>query len=261
MTKKIALFLLFTFAITGICWGSVYFLARFGTIQFGDPLFMILFLLGGFGPTFAPFITISLTDRKPGIREYRKRLFKFGVSFWYYLFLIISLVILGLIPALINRNLDNLLSTISQTPIVLLLLFFVQSFFLGGLEELGWRGYLQHELQKQHNMGISYLVVWVLWTLWHLPLFYIPGVSQYGQNFWIFSINSLFFSLILGWVYARTRSIPMAVIGHALINLLFAIGYLTFLNSREIHWLTIGITLILLLGLHVILPVRNLQQE
>jgi len=27
MTKKIALFLLFTFAITGICWGSVYFLA------------------------------------------------------------------------------------------------------------------------------------------------------------------------------------------------------------------------------------------
>jgi len=261
MNKKTGLFLLFTYLITGICWGSVFFLARSGMSEFGQPLFMILFLLGGFGPTVAPFIAIALTESKAGLEDYRKRLGKFHVSVWYYMMPLISLLILGLIPALIDSSTGDLLSAFTDTPILMMLVFFFQSTLLGGLEELGWRGFLQHELHKKYHLGIVYLIVWVTWAVWHLPLFFIPGVSQYGQNFWIFGIYTLFFSLLLGWVYGRTRSIPVAVFGHALVNLLAAIGYLDFLNQGTIHWATVVITLILLLGLHLVLPVRKISEE
>lgn len=217
---------------------------------------MILFMFGGFGPTFAPFIAIALTDGKPGFRQYRKRLFKFNAPLGYYLFTLIALLILGLIPALIDNDLNRLLSAFADTPPLLILVYFIQSFFLGGLEELGWRGYLQHQLQKKH-IGIAYLLVWLTWALWHLPLFYIPGLSQSGQNFWIFGLYTLFFSLIFGWVYSRTQSIPLAVLGHTLVNVLAAIGYLNFLQTDSIHWLTMVLVVLLMLGVHWLLPYQR----
>lgn len=90
-------------------------------------------------------------------------------------------------------------------------------------------------------------------------MFYITGVSKFGQNFWIFGIYCLFFSLIFGWGYGRTQSIPMAVLGHTLVNVLAGIGYLGFLNRGIVHWLTILIVLSLLVGLHLILPVRRFE--
>ncbi|MFW5714628.1 MAG: CPBP family intramembrane glutamic endopeptidase [Brevefilum sp.] len=261
MNKKSILYLLFTLLITGIFWGSIFFLARAGLSEFGEPIFMILFLLGGFGPTLAPFIAIALIEGKAGLRDYRKRLFKFKVSAWYYLIPLISLLVLGLIPALINNSTSSLLYAFTDTPVLMILVFFIQSILLGGLEELGWRGFLQHELQEKYHLGIVYLIVWVTWTIWHLPLFFIPGVSQYGQNFWVFGIYTLFFSLLLGWAYGRTRSIPVAVFGHALVNLLAAIGYLDFLNKGMVHWLTIVVTLILLLGLHLVWPFGKYSEQ
>ena len=148
-----------------------------------------------------------------------------------------------------------------QTSPLFIIVIFLQSILLGGLEELGWRGFLQHELHKKYPIELVYLIVSLIWALWHLPLFFIPGVSQFGQNFWIFGIYSLFFSLILGWGYGRTQSIPMAVFGHALVNVLAGIGYLDFLNRGTIHWLTILIVLSLLVGLNLILPIRKFTEK
>ena len=219
---------------------------------------MIPFILAGFGPTIAPFIAISITEGKAGLKNYRKRLFKFKVAFWYYLFPFFSLIFLGLVSALVNKNLSQRLGSVAQSAPLLIFGIFVQSFFFGGLEELGWRGLLQHELQKKYQIGLVYLIVWITWALWHLPLFFIPGVSQYGQNFWVFTIYALFFSLIFGWVYGRTKSIPLAILGHTLVNTLSAVGYLTFLNRGFIRLPTFIIIFVVLLGLHIVLPIKNL---
>lgn len=42
---------------------------------------------------------------------------------------------------------------------------------LGGTEELGWRGFLQSNLQEHTSVLTAGLGVGVLWWAWHLPLF------------------------------------------------------------------------------------------
>lgn len=252
--KKIVYFLLFTTLITGLSWGTLYFLAKAGGLAFGQPLFMILFAVGGYGPTFATFITIALMDGKPGFKQFWNRLFRFNVSIWYYFTALIFLLFLGFVPGLINGEPSAPLTALTQAPWTIVPLFIISSFFLGGLEELGWRGLLQHELQKKLSIWITQPIVWVIWVIWHTPLFLIPGVSQYGQNLWVFSIYALFFSVFLGWLYGRTHSVPLVVFGHTLINTFAAMGYLVFLGKGTVHWATVLIMLTVLVGLHLFFP-------
>lgn len=61
----------------------------------------------------------------------------------------------------------------------------------GGLEEPGWRGVAQPELERRWSRWRAATVVGVIWALWHLPLFHIPGVGQYGDSFPLFAASTL----------------------------------------------------------------------
>ena len=259
--KMIIYFLLSTFLISGIAWGSLILLARGGQLEFGQPIFMILFMIGGYGPTFGTFIAIALSEKKPKFSEYWKRLLRFKVSFWYYLSPLVLLMFLGLVPAIVRGEMSTKFSSLVRVLWGTVPALFISSFFFGGLEELGWRGFLQHELQKKMKIWLVYPLVWVIWAIWHYPLFHLPGVSQYGQNFWIFSVYALFFSMILGWLYGRTHSIPIAILGHTLVNVLSAIGYLNFLGRDNLHWATFLIVFAVLIGIHLIWPVERIDQD
>ena len=261
MKNKLFYFLLFTIIITSLSWGSLYFLVTQNQLSFGQPVFMILFALGGWAPTFSVFIAIAIAEGKSGFSAYWRRLFRFKVSFWYYLSSLLLLLFLGMVPAVINGQVSEKFSLLANTSWGMVPVLFVSSLFFGGLEELGWRGFLQHELQKKYNIWLVYGAVWVIWTVWHLPLFFIPGLSQFNQNFWIFSIYALFFSLILGWLYSRTKSIPLAVFTHTLVNTLAAVAYLDFLSKETLHWATVVIMLLTLVGLNLVFPAEKPKQK
>lgn len=54
----------------------------------------------------------------------------------------------------------------------LLFAFFLLNIVLfGGIEEFGWRGFLQPQFQERMSVLTASLVVGVLWWAWHLPLF------------------------------------------------------------------------------------------
>ncbi len=118
----------------------------------------------------------------------------------------------------------------------------------GGLEELGWRGFLLPELSKKINFQISSLIVGLIWALWHIPLFFIQGLHHYQSNFLSFLIQVVGLGLALAWLFGRTKSIFICVLFHAFYNASSSIG----LNySDEVSyitgfiWLGIGIFLIL----------------
>ena len=52
--------------------------------------------------------------------------------------------------------------------------------FVGGplAEEPGWRGFALPRLLKNHSALFSTLVIGVIWALWHLPLFAVPGTGS-----------------------------------------------------------------------------------
>jgi uncharacterized protein len=71
-------------------------------------------------------------------------------------------------------RLKMLLPSVWAFPPYLLLMIF----FGGGQEELGWRGYILDPLEERLSPWLGNLVLGVVWAVWHVPLFFIPGSTQ-----------------------------------------------------------------------------------
>lgn len=80
-------------------------------------------------------------------------------------------------------------------------------------EEFGWRGFLLPWLLKRHNAMTSVLIVGVLWTIWHLPIFYTQAVSSptWAMFYLVFV---LCLSVLIGVVYLHTGSLLLAIVIH-----------------------------------------------
>lgn len=94
---------------------------------------------------------------------------------------------------------------------------------LNGLgEETGWRGFALARLQARHSPLTATLIVGLLWTFWHVPMFL---VVQSFRGFdvpiacgWAFSL--LCGAVVLSWLYNRSGgSILMVAIWHTGYNL------------------------------------------
>ncbi len=63
------------------------------------------------------------------------------------------------------------------------------------------------------------MILGVIWTLWHLPLFFNPATGYYITPFWVFLVFQLPVSILITWVFNSTRgSVLMAMILHAMLN-------------------------------------------
>ena len=75
----------------------------------------------------------------------------------------------------------------------------------GGMEEPGWRGLLQPELQKRFSPLIAALIVSVFWSLWHLPLYlngFYPGDLLGGMLGG--AVFRVLLAIFLAWFYNRS---------------------------------------------------------
>ncbi|WP_165861312.1 CPBP family intramembrane glutamic endopeptidase [Paenibacillus paeoniae] len=81
----------------------------------------------------------------------------------------------------------------------------------GGLEELGWRYILQPFLETRFSSITSALLTSCIWALWHLPLFFIPGTSQFNWSFGLFCISIVGMSFALAVIYRISRSIWLCI--------------------------------------------------
>lgn len=83
-------------------------------------------------------------------------------------------------------------------------------------EETGWRGYALPRLQARHGALSATLILWLLWSLWHLPLFFysyevtvIPGVV----------VGLLAGAITFTWLYNSTGgSVLLLAIWHGTFN-------------------------------------------
>jgi len=95
------------------------------------------------------------------------------------------------------------------------------------LEELGWRSYAGDSIAAYCSWFKESVIFGLLWSFWHVPLFFIPDTYQYNilqESPWYmanFLLSALPMVFVITWVYVKNnRSILACVIFHFFVNLL-----------------------------------------
>jgi membrane protease YdiL (CAAX protease family) len=226
MNRRLAIYLAATFGVTWGAWGSLAALAPAGGgFVYGRWPFMTLFILGGFGPAIGAYVAVLATAARAPRGEFHRRLLRWRVAPWIYL------AAAGL-PAAIAAAATGiavllrpaLATDLAIKPWIMIVPLFAMMIVGGGVEELGWRGVAQPEMARAIGPLPAALAVGAVWAIWHAPLFFIPGVSQYGGNFPRFAVGVVGAALILAWIYARGESILLCIVCHAAGNAATALG-------------------------------------
>jgi membrane protease YdiL (CAAX protease family) len=92
-------------------------------------------------------------------------------------------------------------------------------FVLVAGEEVGWRGFLLPRLLPRFGRWRASGIVGIIWALWHLPLFFIPGMPQHGTPFVAFVVYTVALSVVLTFLAERTNgSVLVATLFHGAVN-------------------------------------------
>lgn len=165
---------------------------------------ILLFVLGGFVPSLVGIVLTGWFEGRKGLKEIFKSSvqFRFPVKRYFQMFASATFLALGsiLLVNIVGENID-LSQFYRQLPALLPLII------LGPLsEEYGWRGFALKRLLFLFNPAKSSLILGVVWSVWHLPLFYLPGTSQFefGLPFWVFLISVTSTSFVYTWFYLKT---------------------------------------------------------
>ncbi|PFB65536.1 CPBP family intramembrane glutamic endopeptidase [Bacillus cereus] len=211
MGNEIKRYVICTLIFTWTLWGLLISLIRLNITTFGTPLAMILFVFGGIMPAI---IAISLKKKYGSQEEFRsfiKNIVNPKHHFSWYILIIILAFISCYLPTIFG-------GAKMQTPLYVALLSFPIMIVGGGLEEIGWRGFLQPALQKRFSVFLSTVIVSGIWAIWHWPLWFIPGTNQTQRDFIAFIITTMAVSFLLTTIFNATKSIFMCLIFHALLN-------------------------------------------
>ena len=219
------LFFALTFVWTWSFWG----LAILSQRPMGEFPVPLLVGLGGVGPMVAGIALTYLTRDKEYQREYWKRVFdvKRIRPGWLAVTLLTvpALTALAVLLNWLSGGTGVSLEPRFQSNLLSILPFAVFTLFFGPIpEELGWRGFALDGLQGKYNALASSLILGVLWTLWHAPLFFIPDSYQNGLlfgtvAFWWYMLDKTFQSVLMTWIYNNTsRSTLTAILFHFMVN-------------------------------------------
>ena len=114
--------------------------------------------------------------------------------------------------------------------------------YIGLGEEIGWRGFALPRFQASLGSLRGSIATGIFWALWHLPLFLMPGSSQYGHSVLIFIYLLTCWTIPMAVFVGKARgSVIPAILFHGSVNFLaFAIHY-----SYRYFYLFWGITAII----------------
>lgn len=199
-----------------VFWGPIaLFKVRTGNLvegKFYNIPALILFIIGGFVPSMVGVILTQFYEGKEGLKKLFLSTINGKIGFLSLLLIIIYPIILGSLQLILYAFLGGSFDYsqfITQLPTILPLII------LGPLsEEFGWRGFLQKRINLLFSPIVGSITIGIVWSLWHLPLFYMIGTSQHDFHipflpFMIYLISS---SLVYTYLYHKSKGSLFAAI-------------------------------------------------
>jgi len=172
----------------------------------------------GFGPLVGALIALSAADRS--VREWFQSNLRVRIpARWYAYALVLPPLLVGAAGVVhvvvFGASLDlDAINPLWVYPIAVAIVFLVG----GGQEELGWRAFALPALQERYAAATASLGVGVVWALWHLPLFLIPGSPQQELPLGPYVVAVLAASVVFTWLYNSSGSVLVPMLFHGGIN-------------------------------------------
>jgi membrane protease YdiL (CAAX protease family) len=214
-------FTVYAFAVSWLCWLPVVALDhQLGQVpSTAGPLLVVL---GTFGPFLAATSIVTRASGLRGLREYVSQAFRWRVGLqWYAAALLgpaaVRVVVIGI--HLLKGGSFAELSDPARWLAIPSTFFIV--LLIGGPtgEEFGWRGFMLQRVQPIFGLFGASLVIGVISSAWHLPLFLITGTAQSHLPFLLFALRTVALSVISTWLYnGSRRSLLMVLLFHASLN-------------------------------------------
>jgi membrane protease YdiL (CAAX protease family) len=146
-------------------------------------------------------------------------MFDWRFSAKWYAFAVAYMAVIKLAAAMTHRLLTGSWPAFGhELPGIIVVAIIVSTPVQSG-EEIGWRGYALPRMAARMGYGPASVVLGLIWGLWHLPLFFLPGADQNGQSLPTFVLGVTALSVAIAWLYAHTRgSLLMTMLMHSAVN-------------------------------------------
>jgi membrane protease YdiL (CAAX protease family) len=231
---------------------------------------LVLVLLAGAGPMVTGIAFTYLTRDKAGRRDYWKRIIDYKrIPFKWYLVIFLFVPALNSLAALLDRMIggsgatwgESALNLLTDPASIIFSILFAS--MIPFIEELGWRGYVLDRLQEKRSALASSLILGVVWSVWHLPMFFVRDSYQASLGigtpaFWLFLFGIVPLTFALTWIYNNTSRSTLAVIlFHSMVNFT---GELIALSERA-DTISIGLWLVVAMVITVVWSSKTLVRQ
>ena len=212
MNKTIVMqFTALTFFISLIAWGICAVFGLFGFTIENAAWLWIFIAVCALSPTIVSYIVLKKNDMVKSLSEWAKNIFALKSPFRFYL-LVVLLIVAYFLPSAIISGMGE------AKPFYMFFVLLPAVLLGGGMEEAGWSYVLRPELDKQFGFVLSSVIVGMIWTAWHIPVFLPQGRIASLSWFGLFSINCIGLSFALGAIMKITKSVWLCVLFHTLNN-------------------------------------------
>ena len=194
---------------------------------FGDSQLAGLAAGGYLGPLASAFLVTAIGEGRPGLRRWRARLFRWRAGARWYAFALLGVPLLLVASSLVIPGVLGDVHRPGWSLLPIYLAFLVMQMLTSSLaEEPGWRDFALPKLQARYGPLRGTVILGPLWGWWHLPLFLTTWNRGSGGLLAIvlFTLLAVAFSIVLTWVFNRTReSLPLVMLVHASNNNTFSV--------------------------------------
>ena len=215
------MFFVLTFAVTWSLWLGAWAISRRSASYPPPGVGTVLFYLGVFAPAFVATWMTHRREGSKGVTALLNCLVQWDVGLRWYALALGYFAAVKLVAALIHRIAAGAWPRFGSESIFLMVGAIMLStlLFSQSGEELGWRGYALPRLAARLGLGAASVVLGLIWAVWHLPLFFIPGIETTGQSFPLYALGVTALSVAIAWLYANTNgSLFLTMMMHSAIN-------------------------------------------
>lgn len=211
----LSLFFLLTYAMSWALWLPLVWWTPSGATR------QVLLIAGTFGPSVAAALLILARGGRSGLGSVLAKQSKWRLPLTLWAMILFAPTVIVLTAFVIAQALGapaGQWNDPGQIYLALPVLLYVVVF--GGPlgEELGWRGFALPRLEQRIHPTAAVIVLGLLWGLWHLPLFWIEGTVQQQIPLVAYLAQITATSIVYGWLWNETRSLPAVIAIHAATN-------------------------------------------